>query len=87
MNKYKALLLKTYPNTANNDVHASVSPFESHAARANWIGASIEGGAYGKVLLEDNVLNANIVEWSGDAQVFVGEDNAPVNTLLVFDTL
>ena len=59
-----------------------VSPFEALSEQANWLGASIEGDVYGKGLFAAKVPKANIVEWYGDAQLFLGG-----NTMLVFNTL
>ena len=38
LDTYTKLGLKTKPNTGDNGVHASASPFEAMAKRANWLG-------------------------------------------------
>ena len=38
LSRYKALGLTSKPNTGDNGVHASASPFEAMAERANWLG-------------------------------------------------
>lgn len=42
LDKYKELGLKSKPNTGDNGVHASASPFEALAERCNWLGANVE---------------------------------------------
>jgi hypothetical protein len=42
LDKYKELGLKSKPNTGDNGVHASASPFEGLAERCNWLGAKVE---------------------------------------------
>mmetsp|Transcript_3757 Transcript_3757/g.5421 ORF Transcript_3757/g.5421 Transcript_3757/m.5421 type:complete len:402 (-) Transcript_3757:185-1390(-) len=87
LDEYKSLGLKTKPNTGDNGVHASASPFEALAERANWLGASIEGDLYGKGLLAAKVPKSKIEEWSGDSQVSVEGETEPGKTMSVFDTL
>ena len=87
MDEYKSLGLKTKPNTGDNGVHASASPFEALAERANWLGASIEGDLYGKGLLAAKVPKSKIEEWSGDSQVSVEGETEAGKTMSVFDTL
>jgi len=38
LDNYKTLGLESKPNTGDNGVHASASPFEAMAERANWLG-------------------------------------------------
>ena len=86
LEKYKELGLKTKPNTGDNGVHASASPFEALAERANWLGAAIEDDAFGKALLAKNISKSTIMEWAGDAQVTVQGETSPGKTMSVFDT-
>merc|ERR1712050_696263 len=44
---WKDLDLSDEPNTGNNGVHASASPFEALAERANWLGVPLEEDFYG----------------------------------------
>merc|ERR1711957_574404 len=39
--EWESLKLKSVPNTGDNGVHASASPFEALAERSNWLGASL----------------------------------------------
>lgn len=87
LDNYKALGLKTKPNTGDNGVHASASPFEAMAERANWLGASIESDPFGKGLLAAGVPKATIEEWVQDSQVSVEGETAHGKTMSVFDAL
>ena len=66
---YKALGLPGQPNTGDNGVHASASPFEALAERANWLKAPIEDDFYGRGLMAAGVPAATIAEWCNDPQV------------------
>merc|ERR1712083_803810 len=66
---WQALGLKSVPDTGDNGVHASASPFEALAERANWLGASIEGDAFGRALLASGVPLAMIKAWTDDPPV------------------
>jgi len=82
--KWKDLGLKSEPNTGDNGVHASASPFEALAERMNWLGDRIERDAFGKVLLKSGIPAATIRDWSKDPQVTFGP--IPM-TQSLFDTL
>lgn len=79
--------LKSKPNTGDNGVHASASPFEALAERANWLGANVEEDAFGKGLIAAGASKKTISKWSGDLQVAVEGETAPNKTMSVFDTL
>jgi len=87
LDNYRALGLKSKPNTGDNGVHASASPFEALAERVNWLGASIEEDPYGKGLMAAKVPKATIENWSEDSQVSVDGETPPGKTMSVFDTL
>jgi hypothetical protein len=87
LDQYKALGLKSKPNTGDNGVHASASPFEALAERANWLGADIESDPFGKGLMAAGLSKKTIENWSGDAQVSVAGETSPGKTMSVFDTL
>jgi len=80
---YKELGLKTQPNTGDNGVHASASPFEALAERMNWLGVKVEEDTYGKVLLDNGITAATISDWSRDPQVTLPEGGSGS----LFDTL
>mmetsp|Transcript_8393 Transcript_8393/g.20747 ORF Transcript_8393/g.20747 Transcript_8393/m.20747 type:complete len:162 (+) Transcript_8393:790-1275(+) len=83
----KKLGLGSKPNTGDNGVHASASPFEALAERNNWLGKSVEDDAYGKGLLAAGVPLEVIAKWSGDCQVSVQGETKEGKTMSVFDTL
>merc|ERR1712039_439112 len=63
------LKLKAVPNTRNNGVHASASPFEALAERANWLGADLSKDPFGKALLASGVSLKTIKAWTDDPPV------------------
>mmetsp|Transcript_24961 Transcript_24961/g.68822 ORF Transcript_24961/g.68822 Transcript_24961/m.68822 type:complete len:390 (-) Transcript_24961:5444-6613(-) len=87
LDEYKKLGLDSKPNTGDNGVHASASPFEALAERNNWLGKSVEDDAYGKGLLAAGVPLEVIAKWSGDCQVSVQGETKEGKTMSVFDTL
>mmetsp|Transcript_37491 Transcript_37491/g.90908 ORF Transcript_37491/g.90908 Transcript_37491/m.90908 type:complete len:380 (-) Transcript_37491:145-1284(-) len=87
LDDYKKLGLNSKPNTGDNGVHASASPFEGFAERCNWLGASVEADQFGKGLLSAGVSKDTIKEWSGDSQVSVDGETAKGKTMSVFDSL
>lgn len=87
LDNYKALGLKSKPNTGDNGVHASASPFEGLAERVNWLGKKVEEDSFGKGLLAKGVPVETIKKWSEDAQVSVVGETEDGKTMSVFDTL
>lgn len=87
LDQYKTLGLKSKPNTGDNGVHASASPFEALAERMNWLGADLASDNFGKGLLAVKVTPETIKKWAEDAQVSVDGDTATGKTMSVFDTL
>ena len=53
-------------------VHASASPFEALAERANWLTADVEADSYGKALLACGVPKDTILAWTVDPRVPLG---------------
>lgn len=66
---WKDLSLDSEPNTGNNGVHASASPFEALAERANWLGVSIEKDYFGKAMLALGIPIGTIKDWCEDPAV------------------
>ena len=60
---------KTAPNVGDNGVHASASPFEGLAERANWLGADLAADPFGASLVEAGVPLETIKAWSVDPRV------------------
>eukprot|EP00446_Apocalathium_sp_SHHI-4_P083315 CAMPEP_0177490510 /NCGR_PEP_ID=MMETSP0369-20130122/31303_1 /TAXON_ID=447022 ORGANISM="Scrippsiella hangoei-like, Strain SHHI-4" /NCGR_SAMPLE_ID=MMETSP0369 /ASSEMBLY_ACC=CAM_ASM_000364 /LENGTH=341 /DNA_ID=CAMNT_0018967101 /DNA_START=18 /DNA_END=1040 /DNA_ORIENTATION=+ len=72
------------PNTGDNGVHASASPFEALAERMNWLGYRVERDPFGKMLLKAGISVNTIRDWCKDPQVTFGP--IPM-TKSLFDTL
>lgn len=87
LDNYKQLGLQTKPNTGDNGVHASASPFEAMAERVNWLGADFVSDDFGKGMIAANVSKDVIEKWSGDCQVSVQGETDEGKTMSVFDTL
>jgi hypothetical protein len=82
--KWKDLGLASEPNTGDNGVHASASPFEGLSERVNWLQMRVERDAFGKQLLRTGVSAATVRDWCKDPQVTFGPD--PM-TKSLFDSL
>ena len=87
LDQYKTLGLQSKPNTGDNGVHASASPFEALAERMNWLGAEIANDDFGKALLAAKVTPETIKKWAEDAQVSVEGETEQGKTMSVFDAL
>ena len=87
LDNYKTLGLKSKPNTGDNGVHASASPFEGLAERVNWLGKKVEEDSFGKGLIAKGIPKETIAKWSEDAQVSVEGETKDGKTMSVFDTL
>jgi len=70
--KWEELDLKSKPNTGDNGVHASASPFEGLAERMNWLGYRVDRDPFGRLLLKAGVTRKQVTEWSVDPQVTFG---------------
>merc|ERR1719461_766914 len=66
---WEGLGLEAQPDTGDNGVHASASPFEGLAERVNWLGATVESDPYGAALIAAGVPAEMIKTWSKDPQV------------------
>lgn len=68
---WKKLGLKTKPDTGDNGVHASASPFEAFAERCNWLKNDyrLETDEFGVALLRNGVLQPSVVEYFEDPTV------------------
>lgn len=61
--------LKTVPDTGDNGVHASASPFEALCERMNWLKVPLEADEFGAQLLGAGLSADTIREWSVDPQI------------------
>merc|ERR1712078_721996 len=66
---WKDLGLSSEPNTGNNGLHASASPFEAMAERSNWLGVPINKDYFGLAMLASGVPLSTIKAWSDDPAV------------------
>jgi nucleoside diphosphate kinase len=83
---WQDLGLPSEPNTGENCVHASASPFEALAERMNWLGYKAERDTWGKALLAADVRPKTIKDWCLDPQVTYGSKLAPT-TKSIWDTI
>eukprot|EP00440_Ansanella_granifera_P022980 gb/GFBE01024959.1/.p1 GENE.gb/GFBE01024959.1/~~gb/GFBE01024959.1/.p1 ORF type:complete len:432 (+),score=164.41 gb/GFBE01024959.1/:1-1296(+) len=84
--KWEDLGLSSKPNTGENCVHASASPFEGLAERMNWLGYKAERDSWGKALMAAGVKPKTIKDWTLDPQVTYGDKLAPT-TKSIWDTI
>ena len=66
---WEALGLNAPPDTGDNGVHASASPFEGMAEKMNWLGVSLNGDAFGAAVLAAGVDAATLTTWTKDPVV------------------
>jgi nucleoside diphosphate kinase len=66
---WESLGLKSVPDTGDNGVHASASPFEALCERMNWLKVPLEADEFGAQLLAAGISAETIKEWSVDPQV------------------
>jgi hypothetical protein len=83
---WQNLGLAAAPNTGENCVHASASPFEGLAERMNWLGYRADRDPFGKSLLDAGVSLKTIKEWTLDPVVTYGEKLNPT-TKSIWDTI
>ena len=69
MARWEELGLEGAPNTTDNGVHASASPFEGLAERMNWLQVPLAEDEFGKQLLAAGMSEEMIKAWSVDPQV------------------
>jgi len=66
---WESLGLAAPPNTGDNGVHASASPFEGLAEKMNWLKLDPETDTFAKALLEGGVSLEMLKAWTVDPQV------------------
>ena len=72
---WEKLGMAAAPDTSDNGVHASASPFEGLAERMNWLSVAMADDVFGKALLGAGIAEETIKEWAVDPQVTVGPDS------------
>lgn len=78
MATWEELGLKEVPNTGDNGVHASASPFEALSERMNWLSSSMESDAFGSALLGAGMSGDRIRAWSTDPQVVLEDGKGSI---------
>ena len=73
---WQELGLQAPCDDSDNAVHASASPFESLAERANWLACYVADDSFGSALLANGVLEATIKKWFTDPQVKYDDETA-----------
>merc|ERR1719436_1874009 len=66
---WEKLGLAKQPDTGDNGVHASASPFEGLAEHMNWLKKDISQCAFGQQMLKCGISEDTIKAWSVDPQV------------------
>lgn len=66
LKKWAELKLKAEPDTGNNVVHASASPFEALLERMNWLQRGISDDPFGQALLAEGITEETLKGWSKD---------------------
>jgi diadenosine tetraphosphate (Ap4A) HIT family hydrolase len=64
--------LTSQPNTGDNAIHASASPFEALTERMNWLNFFADRDTFGAALTSAGVPPRTIKEWAKDPQVDIG---------------
>jgi nucleoside diphosphate kinase len=66
---WQSLGLKSVPNTGDNGVHASASPFEALSEKNNWLGVPLTKDFFGRGMLASGVPLPMLQSWCSDPQV------------------
>lgn len=76
LDQYRKLGLSSKPNNSDNGVHASASPFEGLAEKANWLGRKVQEDPFGKALLDAGIAKKKLDQWFKDPQVKLTESTS-----------
>jgi hypothetical protein len=88
--KWEEFGLTSVPDKGDNGVHASASPFEGMAERANWLEKAIDEDAFGKALIAKGLSLETLKAWAVDPRVTMpGEEGVEASIVQgsVFDAL
>lgn len=80
--EWKSLGLEAQPDTGDNGIHASASPFEALVERINWVGADLQTDDFGKQVLGAGVPAYMMREFSQDPQIRYGGEKSSLFDLL-----
>merc|ERR1712217_5096 len=67
--RWASLGLSSEPNTGNNGLHASASPFEALSERSNWLSVPLSQDYFGRAMLASGIPLAMIKAWCEDPAV------------------
>jgi len=70
--QWEALGLASEPNTGDNGVHASASPFEGLAEKMNWLEVDPATDTFGSAIISNGLDEATLKEWILDPVVAYG---------------
>ena len=74
--QWKELGLKAEPNTGDNGVHASASPFEGLAERMNWLEVKPADDAFGAAIIDAGLDEDTLAKWILDPVLPYGDGNS-----------
>jgi hypothetical protein len=80
--QWESLGLISQPDTGDNGIHASASPFEALVERMNWVNADVSSDPFGQRLLALGVPLDAVAEYATDPQVAFGGEKASLFDLL-----
>ena len=69
LDDWRALGLPACPDTGDNGVHASASPFEGLAEKMNWLQVKPSEDAFGAAIIADGLDEATLAKWILDPVV------------------
>ena len=69
LDDWRSLGLPACPDTGDNGVHASASPFEGLAEKMNWLQVKPSEDAFGAAIIADGLDEATLAKWILDPVV------------------
>lgn len=82
LTQWQSLGLGWQPNTGENGIHASASPFEGLVEKANWLGAKATEDSLGQALIAKGVKQDLLLEWMAGADVMYEGKKTPLFDVL-----
>jgi nucleoside diphosphate kinase len=71
--QWKEQGLPALPDTGDNGIHASASPFEAMSERMNWLNVELDDDDFAKGMMASGISAETINLWRNDPQVVVGD--------------